>query len=163
MAELKTDAKVTDAKVEENKVAIEKMEILKKYLEEGKVTGFALQVFSNEVHAHAFRSNLPIAGQNLPFMILLDDSVYTIIQIQVAANIVNDTKQGKISAYINDLNNQYRMLKYHIDEAGNVLLTCCIPAGVTNFDPALVIAVLNQIQGHLNALYPKIMEKLWEK
>ena len=45
----------------------------------------------------------------------------------------------------------------------NVLLTCCIPAGLDHFDAPLVVAILNQIQGHLNAVYPTIMEKLWKK
>ena len=42
-------------------------------------------------------------------------------------------------------------------------LTCCIPAGVPHFEPALVIAILNQIQGLLTATYPEIMKHLWEK
>lgn len=54
------------------------------------------------------------------------------------------------------------MLKYSVDEAGNVLLTCCIPAGLDHFDAPLVVAILNQIQGHLSAVYPTIMEKLWK-
>lgn len=145
------------------KVAAEKVAAFQKYLEENQIGGFGLQDFQNEVHAQAFRSNLPIEGQNLPFMILLDDSVYTILQVQIATSIALGEKREKICAFLNDLNEQYRMLKYSADAAGNVLLTCCIPAGVPHFEPALVIAILNQIQGHLNALYPEIMKQLWAK
>lgn len=145
------------------KVAAEKIAAFQKYLEENQIGGFGLQDFQNEVHAQAFRSNLPVEGQNLPFMILLDDSVYTMLQVQVATSIAVGEKREKICAYLNDLNEQYRMLKYSADAAGNVLLTCCIPAGVPHFEPALVIAILNQIQGHLNALYPEIMKQLWAK
>lgn len=156
MAEKKTEAV-------EVKVAAEKIAAFQKYLEENKISGFGLQDFQNDVHAQAFRSNLPVEGQNLPFMILLDDSVYTILQVQIATSIATGDKKEKICAYLNDLNEQYRMLKYTVDAAGNVLLTCCIPAGVPHFEPALVIAILNQIQGHLNALYPEIMKQLWAK
>lgn len=156
MAEKKTEAV-------EVKVAAEKVAAFQKYLEENKIGGFGLQDFQNDVHAQAFRSNLPVEGQNLPFMILLDDSVYTILQVQIATSIATGDKKEKICAYLNDLNEQYRMLKYTVDAAGNVLLTCCIPAGVPHFEPALVIAILNQIQGHLNALYPEIMKQLWAK
>ena len=62
----------------EVKVGAEKVKILQEHLEASKISGFGIQDFENEVHAQAFRSNLPVAGQNLPFMILLDDSVYTI-------------------------------------------------------------------------------------
>ncbi len=160
----KGETKMADAKkTAEVKVAAEKVAAFKKYLEENKITGFGLQDFQNDVHAQAFRSNLPVEGQNLPFMILLDDSVYTMLQVQIATSIAVGEKRAKICEYLNDLNEQYRMLKYSADAAGNVLLTCCIPAGVPHFEPALVIAILNQIQGHLNAVYPDIMKHLWEK
>lgn len=159
----KGDRQMAEIKAESVKVAEEKIAAFQKYIEDNNIHGFALQDFRNAVHAQAFRSNLAVEGQNLPFMILLDDSVYTILQVQIAASIARGEKREKICAYLNDLNEQYRMLKYTADAAGNVLLTCCIPAGVPHFEPALVIAILNQIQGHLNAVYPEIMKKLWEK
>lgn len=157
MAEQKKAAQV------EVKVAAEKVAAFQKYLEDNKIGGFGLQDFQNDVHAQAFRSNLQVEGTNLPFMILLDDSVYTMLQVQVAAGIAQGDKKEKICTYLNDLNEQYRMLKYSVDAAGNVLLTCCIPAGVPHFEPALVIAILNQVQGLLTAIYPEIMKHLWEK
>ena len=149
--------------VEEVKVATEKVAAFQKYLEDNKIGGFGLQNFERPDHAQAFRSNLQVEGTNLPFMILLDDSVYTMLQVQVAAGIAQGDKKEKICTFLNDLNEQYRMLKFSVDAAGNVLLTCCIPAGVPHFEPALVIAILNQIQGLLTATYPEIMKHLWEK
>lgn len=162
MAENKNTVKAETA-VPEVKVGVEKVALFKKHLEDAKISGLGIQDFKDDVHSQAFRSNLPVAGQNLPFMILFDDSVYTIIQVQVAAAIVTKEKKATVCEELNALNDQYRMLKYSVDEAGNVLLTCCIPAGLDHFDAPLVVAILNQIQGHLNAVYPTIMEKLWKK
>lgn len=162
MAENKNTVKAETA-VPEVKVGVEKVALFKKHLEDAKISGFGIQDFKDDVHSQAFRSNLPVAGQNLPFMILFDDSVYTIIQVQVAAAIVTKEKKATVCEELNALNDQYRMLKYSVDEAGNVLLTCCIPAGLDHFDAPIVVAILNQIQGHLNAVYPTIMEKLWKK
>ena len=72
------------------------------------------------MHSQAFRSNLPVAGQNLPFMILFDDSVYTIIQVQVAAAIVTKEKKATVCEELNALNDQYRMLKYSVDGLSDV-------------------------------------------
>ena len=162
MAENKNTVKAETA-VPEVKVGVEKVALFKKHLEDAKISWFGIQDFKDDVHSQAFRSNLPVAGQNLPFMILFDDSVYTIIQVQVAEAIVTKEKKATVCEELNALNDQYRMLKYSVDEAGNVLLTCCIPAGLDHFDAPLVVAILNQIQGHLNAVYPTIMEKLWKK
>ena len=130
----------------------------------GKETSLTVSgQLNGETYAQAFRSNLQVEGTSLPFMILLDDSVYTMLQVQVAAGLAQGDKREKICSFLNDLNEQYRMLKFSADAAGNVLLTCCIPAGVPHFEPALVIAILNQIQGLLTATYPEIMKHLWEK
>ncbi len=161
-AKSKGENKMADQAAEVT-VAKEKVAAFKDYLEKNQISGFGLQDFQNEVHAQAFRSNLQVEGTNLPFLILLDDSVYTMLQVQIASAIAVGDKREKICAFLNDLNEQYRMLKYSADASGNVILTCCIPAGVPHFEPALVIAILNQVQGHLNALYPEIMKQLWSK
>lgn len=151
------------AAAEDSQVGIKKAEALQKYLLENKIEGFGLQNVQDEVHSHVFRSNLPVAGSNLAFMILLDDSVYTLIQVQVASHLVTEDKKAFVCEELNQLNNQYRMLKYNLDDSGNILLSCSIPAGLEHFDPALLIALLNQIQGHLNATYPELMARLWKK
>lgn len=147
----------------EAQVGIKKAEALQKYLAENKIEGFGLQNFQDDVHSHAFRSNLPVAGTNLAFMILLDDSVYTLIQVQIAANLVTEEKKAFVCEELNKLNDQYRMLKYNVDETGNILLSCSIPSGLEHFDPVLIIAILNQLQGHLNAIYPELMARIWKK
>lgn len=158
--EIKVMAEATAA---EAQVGIKKAEALQKYLAENKIEGFGIQNFQDDVHSHAFRSNLPVAGTNLAFMILLDDSVYTLIQVQVAANLITEEKKAFVCEEMNKLNDQYRMLKYNVDEAGNILLSCSIPSGLEHFDPVLIIAILNQLQGHLNAIYPELMARLWKK
>ncbi len=46
----------------EAQVGIKKAEALQKYLAENKIEGFGIQNFQDDVHSHAFRSNLPVAG-----------------------------------------------------------------------------------------------------
>ena len=43
------------------------------------------------------------------------------------------------------------------DKVGNILLPCSILSGLGNFDLALIIAILNQIQVHLSVIYPEVM------
>ena len=147
----------------EVKVATEKVEAFQKFLDENQITGFNMEDLGGEAHRHAFRSNLPVAGQQLPFWIVLDDSVYTMIQIQIVGAIAVADKRERVCAYLNDLNEQYQVLKYSADAQGNVILSCCIPAGVPHFEPALVIAILNQIQINLNETYGGMMKELWAK
>ena len=57
-------------------------------------------------------------------------------------------------------NNQYRMLKFTCDAAGNVLLSVSIPAGAPHFEPALVIALLNEVEKLLDQEYDHLMDEI---
>jgi hypothetical protein len=150
------------AEVIEETVTAKKEKAFQEYLDGRKISGFAKQYVGENGEVVLYRSNLQIKGDTVPFMLLLDNSVYTLLQFQVAAGAVNAEKKEKLSAYFNDLNNQFRMLKFTADAAGNVLLSVSLPAGADKFDPALVIAILDQIQGLLNDVYDDLMKKIKE-
>ena len=139
-------------------VADKKLEEFRKYVEDNKITGFNVQDWP--AGGHVVRSLLPVADAKLPFGILFDDSVYAIIQIQLGEGLATGEKAKKIYSVLNALNDQYRMLKFSVDVSGNVLLACVVASGLPNFEPALVIAILNSIQEELNAHYADIMEAL---
>ena len=147
---------------EENKtatsVADKKLEEFRQFVIDNKIEGLRVQDWP--AGGHVVRSLLPVADTKLPFGILFDDSVYAIIQIQLAAELAAGDNAKKLYSVLNALNDNYRMLKFSVDGKGNVLLACVVAAGLPNFEPALVIAILNSIQEELNANYAKIMEAL---
>lgn len=149
----------TTGKIEET-VVQSKDKAFQKYLDSNKISGFGKQYAGEKGEVVLYRSNLQIQGKPIPFMIVLDNSVYAVIQFQVADGIVAKEKKDRISSYFNDLNNRYRMLKFTCDEAGNVLLTVSIPAGAQYFDPTLVIALLDEVEKLLSAEYEDLMSEL---
>lgn len=153
-------AKTETKAVEMESVAQKKDKAFQEYLDTNKISGFGKQYAGEKGEVVIYRSNLQIKDATIPFMILLDNSVYTLLQFQVAAGAVKPEKKEKLSAYFNDLNNQYRMLKFTADAAGNVLLSVSIPAGAPHFEPALVIAILNEVEKLLNGEYDKLMEEI---
>ena len=150
----------TEEKAVEISVAQKKDKAFQEYLDSHKISGFGKQYAGENGEVVIYRSNLQIKGNAIPFMILLDNSVYTLLQFQAAAGAVKPEKKETLSAYFNDLNNQYRMLKFTADAAGNVLLSVSIPAGAPHFEPALVIAILNEVEKLLNGEYDKLMEEI---
>lgn len=141
-------------------VAQEKDKAFQAYLDDHKISGFGKQYAGENGEIVLYRSNLNVKGTTIPFMILLDNSVYTVLQFQVAAGVVKEEMREKLALYFNDLNNQYRMLKFTADAAGNVTLSVSIPAGAPHFEPALVIALLNEVEKLLNDEYEKLMKKI---
>ena len=61
-------------------------EAFKKFLEEKNINSFQVNEFkNNEFNTVVFRSNLDIKGQKLPVLVILDDSIYGMIRVFVAA------------------------------------------------------------------------------
>lgn len=150
----------TEEKAVEISVVQKKDKAFQEYLDSHKISGFGKQYAGENGEIVIYRSNLQIKGNTIPFMILLDNSVYTLLQFQAAVGAVKPEKKEKLSAYFNDLNNQYRMLKFTCDAAGNVLLSVSIPAGAPHFEPALVIALLNEVEKLLDQEYDHLMDEI---
>lgn len=134
-----------------------KLEALKQYIEERKITGF--QVLEPNDNVRILRSNLLIEAQTLPLFIILDNTVYSLIQVAVAK--VPEGKKAHVFEYANEMNDRYGMLKYNINKADELVVTFSIPAGNDKFDPALVFALLDQIKQHLETEYTQLMKNIW--
>ena len=90
MSEKSAEEKQNSSTVKaETSVAAEKASAFRSYLEKEKITGVQFHDVGDAVHSHVVRSHLPVQGQSLPFMVLIDDSVYTLIQVEVAAQVVD--------------------------------------------------------------------------
>lgn len=135
-----------------------KAEAMESFIEERKING--IQMSSPNENVRLFRTNLLIEGQALPVFIVIDTTVYTLIQVVIAK--VPENKNSQVLAYANELNDLFGMLKYHINKAGDLILTFSIPAVNDKFDPALVVALLDQVKAHLEATYASVMKKIWQ-
>ena len=91
-----------------------KAEQFKKYLEEREINVFQMEeIEGNEQHAVAFRSFIAVEGQQLPTMVVIDDSVFSIIRVQIAPqvlkkenmadlmNLANEQKTHEVLYYLN--------------------------------------------------------------
>ena len=56
------------------------------------------------MHSIVYRAHMEVSSQNLPTMIVLDDSIYTMIQVRVAAGVVNAGNREGVLMHINELN-----------------------------------------------------------
>ena len=122
----------------EETLAMKKLTALKEFADAHEISGLQyLQI--NEANL-LVNTRLLVEGQTLPLFIVVNNSVY-----------------------LNELNNEFNMLKYSINPQGNVILTFSIPAGDDKFDPALVFALVDQLKAHLDTHYSALMEKIWSK
>ena len=138
-------------------VAEQKLAALLQAMEAEKVNG--LQVAEKTAARNILTGNFLIEGQVVPMFVVLDNSVYSYIQV----NIANLTaEQGKACLkHLNELNERYTMLKYAVNPNNTVILTCSVPAANDKFDPALVIALIDQVKNQVTEEYAQLMKIIW--
>lgn len=108
-----------------------------------------------------FESRFLIEGQALPMFIVVNSTVYSYIHVHLVT--ITPEKLEKCSEYLNRLNDSFPMLKYFINNVGNVVLTCSVPAADDKFDSALIFALVDQVKAHLEDNYKVLMQKIWEE
>jgi hypothetical protein len=71
------------------------------FLAENKITCFNKEEVKNDLHTVVYRAHMEVSGQMLPTMVVADDSIYTMIQVRVAASVVNEGNKQAVLEHIN--------------------------------------------------------------
>ena len=136
---------------------------MKEFLENNKIECFRVEERNDENETAVFRSLMQIKGQTLPFAVLIDKSVYTLFQVQLAPALVKGEAFAKIAPFLNEMNNNYRMFKFAVTNEGDLLLNVCITSQNDSFDPVLTNALIGETVKFLESEYATIMAKVWEE
>lgn len=146
----------------EEKMA-DKVEKMQQFLADNKIECFDVQKLEDERHTTIFRSRMEVKGQLLPMAVLMDDSVYVILQVQIAPQVVDEAKLAELAAAINNMNNNVRPFKFTVSDRGDFMLNACITAENNTFNPVLLNAIMGEALKFLEAQYANIMEVIWKK
>ena len=128
------------------------------FINERNINVFQMQEIDGDMHPVVYRSAMEVGGQNLPTMLVIDDSIYVMLQVRVGAGLV---KESNKAAVMNSLNENYKVFKYYANENGDIVIESCIPTTDEEFMPELVHAVIDVVLKHLNEEYPKLMKTVW--
>ena len=131
------------------------------FINERNINVFQIQDLEGDMHPVVYRSAMEVGGQNLPTMLVIDDSIYVMLQVRVGAGLVKDSNRAAIMAHMNSLNENYKVFKYYANENGDIVIESCIPTTDEEFMPELVHAVIDVVLKHLNEEYPKLMKTVW--
>lgn len=159
MVEETKDTKVLNM---EEKMA-DKVEKMQQFLADNKIECFDVQKLEDERHTTIFRSRMEVKGQLLPMAVLMDDSIYVILQVQIAPQVVDEAKLAELAAAINNMNNNVRPFKFTVSDRGDFMLNACITAENNTFNPVLLNAIMGEALKFLEAQYANIMEVIWKK
>ena len=131
------------------------------FINDRNINVFQMQEIDGDMHPVVYRSAMEVGGQNLPTMLVIDDSIYVMLQVRVGAGLVKESNKAAVMEHMNSLNENYKVFKYYANENGDIVIESCIPTTDEEFMPELVHAVFDVELKHLNEEYPKLMKTVW--
>lgn len=108
----------------------------------------------------SYRSNYTISGNNVVFLISMDDSVYTLLQCRLI-KLNNPAKREKMLYLLNQLNSNYKANKYILTDDDNVDFIVPFIAIEEDFNPEVIMILTSNILKDLEEDYAKIMRVIW--
>lgn len=141
-----------------------KAESFKAFLDKANISVFAVEeVADDALNTVVFRSHLDINGNQLPTIVVLDDSVYAMVRILVAPKLENEKKAAKVRTLLNDLNKQFKVFKYYLDDNNAIVLDLCLVTPGDKVEGELIYAMFDLVINHLNESYKDLMDAIWGK
>ena len=138
-----------------------KAELFKAYLEEKNITAFQMEAVEDQLNTVVFRSVIAVEGQELPTLVITDDSIFTMIRVRVANAALKEENKANITAAINKMNAQYKIFKYYFLEDGTLILDSYVLNKPEEIDGDMIYTVLDVIVKHIVPEYKNIMKTIW--
>lgn len=151
------------------KVTIERKELnlnknalsFKNYLTDKKIEIFAIEELNDEQETVVFRSNIAVAGQQLPTLVILDKTIFAVIRVQIATQNLSEENYFSLLKFINEENLNYKPFKLYFNKSGSLFLDMCVPID-ENLSGDMIYLMFNVIINYLENSYKKIMQKIWQ-
>ena len=97
------------------------------YLKNNNVDSFNVEELADEHNSVIFRSSFIVHGQYIPMGIIIDDTIFAIIRVNIAVRAVTDDNYFEIFNLIMRLNNKSKLFKYYLTPDLSIILDICVP------------------------------------
>ena len=115
---------------------------------------FSIQETQDDFDTVLFRSSLEVKdGYQVPMIVVLDNTVYSIVRIWAALRSVTAENSTKIADYINQMNRQFKSFKYYVNEDGDLVLDAVVPCDAEHFAAKLMTEIIDSAYAHLQEVY----------
>ena len=104
-----------------------KAEVFNKYLEEKEIKAFQVEEIADDAqHTVVYRSHIAVEGQQLPTLVLLDDSVFSMVRVQVAPQALTEENELELQRMVSEYNMKFKPFKLYFDQNGALVLDVCL-------------------------------------
>ena len=104
-----------------------KAEVFSKYLEDKEIKAFQVEEIADDAqHTVVYRSHIEVEGQQLPTLVLIDDSVFSMVRVQVAPQALTEENELELQRLACEYNMKFKPFKLYFDQNGALVLDVCL-------------------------------------
>ena len=139
-----------------------KAEAFKAYLEEKDIHVFEVEELEGDGQQTAvFRSHITTEGQQLPTIVILDESVFALVRVQISPKALTEANQLELLKMINEESAAYKPFKLYLNRNGDLMLDVCLVVD-EELKGDMVYTMFSVIINYLDANYRKLMKCIWQ-
>ena len=139
-----------------------KAEAFKKYLEEKDIKSFEIEELEGDEQKTAvFRSYITTEGQQLPTLVILDESIFALLRVQIAPRALAEENQLELLKKVNEESSAYKPFKLYLNKDGDLMLEVCLVIE-EELKGDSIYAMFALIIDYLNDNYRKFMKCIWQ-
>ncbi|MBR1761269.1 MAG: hypothetical protein IJ741_08840 [Schwartzia sp.] len=137
-------------------------EAFKAYLDEKDIHVFEVEELEGDSQQTVvFRSHITTEGQQLPTAVILDESVFALVRVQVSPKALTESNQLELLKLINEESAAYKPFKLYLNRDGDLMLDVCLVVDET-LKGDTVYTMFSVIINYLEANYRKFMKRVWQ-
>lgn len=137
-------------------------EAFKAYLEEKDIKVFEPEELEGDAQKTAvFRSHITVEGQQLPTIVILDESIFALVRVQISPKALTESNQLEMLKLINDESAAYKPFKLYLNRDGALMLDACLVVE-EELKGDTVYTLFSVIINYLESNYRKFMKCIWQ-
>lgn len=138
-----------------------KAEAFKSYLDEKEIKVFEVEELDDELQTVVFRSSITTEGHQLPTIVILDESIFAMVRVQISPKALSDNNQLELLKLINDESATYKPFKVYLNGDGDLMLDVCLIVD-EELKGDSIYTMFSFIIDYLNNNYRKFMKCVWQ-
>lgn len=138
-----------------------KAEAFKNYLEEKEIKVFEVEELDDKQLTVVFRSSITTEGNQLPTIVILDESIFAMLRVQISPKALKDSNQLELLKLINDESAAYKPFKVYFNGDGDLMLDVCLIVD-EELKGDTIYTMFSFIIDYLNNNYRKFMKCVWQ-
>ena len=108
-----------------------------------------------------FRSHMDIEGQQLPTLVILDNSIFVQIRVVLLKKARSKEKELEVLQVLNEENMKYKPFKLYFSQEGDCILDVSLVTEQEKLSGDMVYTMFKVLIDYLNENYRKIMKAIW--